>query len=72
MSQFIKFYFTSSMLDMFRILISIVRSLRLFCCITTLVACSYFLSIITEFTLKVNKFNASPIYKLKIYVISIE
>ena len=45
MSQFIKFYFTSSMLDMFRALIlrtSIIRNLRLFCFITTLVVCSCF------------------------------
>ena len=40
MSQFIKFYFTSSMLNMFRT--SFIRSLRLFYCITTLVVCSCF------------------------------
>ena len=40
MSQFIKFFFTS-MLNMFRTLLhpSSGRSLRLFCCITTLVVC---------------------------------
>jgi len=44
MSQFIKFNFTSSMLNIFRILMntSILRSLRLFYCITILVVCSYF------------------------------
>ena len=48
MSQFIKFYFTSSMFDMFRTLIYIyiyiiiIRSLRLFYCITTLIVCSCF------------------------------
>ena len=36
MSQFIKFYFTSSMLNMFRTL------MRLFYCITILVVCSCF------------------------------
>jgi len=43
MSQFIKFYFTSSMLNLFSdINTSITRSLRLFYCITTLVVCSCF------------------------------
>ena len=45
MSQFTKFYFTSSMLNIFRTLIrgtSIIRSLRLFYCIITLVVCSCF------------------------------
>jgi len=43
MSQFIKFYFTASVLDMFRTLIHpSSRSLRLFHCITTLVVCSCF------------------------------
>ena len=38
MSQFTKFYFTSSMLQhVSDINTSIIRSLRLFCCITTLV-----------------------------------
>ena len=41
MSQFIKLYFTSSMLSMFRTLIHH-QELRLFCCITTLVVCSSF------------------------------
>jgi len=43
MSKFIKFYFTSSVLNMFRTFnTSIIRSLRLFYCITTLVVCSCF------------------------------
>jgi len=40
MSQFIKFYITSSMLNMFRTLIH--QSCDFFYCITTLVACSCF------------------------------
>jgi len=40
MSLVVKFYFTYSMLNMFRT--SIIRSLRLFYCITTLVVCSCF------------------------------
>ena len=41
MSLVIKFYFTSSMLNMFRTLIHpSSRAFRLFCCITTLVVCS--------------------------------
>jgi len=43
MSLIIKFYFTSSMLNMFQdINTSIIGSLRLFYCITTLVVCSCF------------------------------
>jgi len=43
MSLVIMFYFTSSMLNMFSdINTSIIRSLRLFYCITTLVVCSCF------------------------------
>ena len=43
MSLVIKFYFTSSMPNMFWTLIpSMIRSLRLFYCITTLVVCSCF------------------------------
>jgi len=43
MSQFIKFYFTSSMLNMFRTLIRPSSGARdFFCCITTLVVCSCF------------------------------
>jgi len=44
MSLVIKFYFTSSILNMFRTLIhpSSRKSLRLFYCITTLVVCSCF------------------------------
>jgi len=42
MSQFIKFYFTSSMLNMFRTLIQPHQEPATFYCITTLVVCSCF------------------------------